>query len=83
MNPAAIPDDAPDLSCRLEDPERLPDEIDDDALRKYFTLTELDLAQVDQCRGPTNKNWIRRSALYSPMARLLFGRHTWSPILGH
>ena len=55
MNPPATPDDAPGLSNRLEEPERLPDEIDDDTLRKYFTLTKLDLAQVDQCRGPTNK----------------------------
>jgi hypothetical protein len=55
VNPPATPDDAPGLSSRLEEPERLPDEIDDDTLRKYFTLIKLDLAQVDQCRGPTNK----------------------------
>jgi TnpA family transposase len=55
VNPPSTPDDAPGLSSRLEEPERLPDEIDDDTLRKYFTLTKLDLAQVDQCRGPTNK----------------------------
>ena len=55
MNPPTTPADAPDLSGRLEEPERLPDEIDDETLRKYFTLTKLDLAQVDQCRGPTNK----------------------------
>jgi len=55
VNPPATPDDAPGLSSRLEEPERLPDEIDDETLRKYFTLTKLDLAQVDQCRGPTNK----------------------------
>ena len=40
---------------RLEEPERLPDEIDDDTLRKFFTLTKADLEQVDQCRGPANK----------------------------
>jgi TnpA family transposase len=40
---------------RLEEPDRLPGEIDDDTLRKYFTLTKADLEQVDQCRGPTNK----------------------------
>lgn len=83
MNPPSTPDDAPGLSSRPEEPERLPDEIDDDTLRKYFTLTKLDLAQVDQCRGPTNKFGFARSALYSPMAWLLSGRHTWSPLLGH
>src|ERR1039457_4991126 len=41
---------------RLEEPERLPGEIDDDTLRKYFTLTKTDLEQVDQCRGPANKS---------------------------
>ena len=42
-------------SDRLEEPDRLPDGIDDDTLRKYFTLTRLDLDQVDQCRGAVNK----------------------------
>jgi hypothetical protein len=55
VNPPATPVDAPDLSNRLEEPERLPDEIDDNTLRKYFTLTGFDLALVDHCRGPTNK----------------------------
>lgn len=45
----------PSPNDRLEEPERLPDRIDDDALRKYFTLTRPDLEQVDQCRGPANK----------------------------
>ena len=41
---------------RLEEPERLPDEIDDDTLRKYFTLTEIGPGeQVAQCRGSTNR----------------------------
>ena len=40
---------------RLAEPEPLPGEIDDDTLRKYFTLTKTDLEQVDQCRGPANK----------------------------
>jgi Domain of unknown function (DUF4158) len=35
--------------------ERLPDEIDDDTLGEYFTLTKPDLEQVNQCRGPTNR----------------------------
>jgi Domain of unknown function (DUF4158) len=33
----------------------LPQDIDPDTLRKYFTLTRPDLEQVDQCRGATNK----------------------------
>ena len=40
---------------RLEEPDRLPGEINDDTLRKYFTLAKADLEQVDQCRGPANK----------------------------
>lgn len=40
---------------RLEEPERLPEEIDDDKLRKYFTLTKPDMEQVAQRRGPTNR----------------------------
>ena len=30
----------------LETPERLPENIDADTVRKYFTLTETDLEQV-------------------------------------
>ncbi len=37
------------------DSERLPHEIDDDTVRKYFTLTQQDLEQVNQCRGPANR----------------------------
>ncbi len=55
MNLAAGSVDVSHSNDRVEEPERLPDEIDDDTLRKYFTLTTPDLAQVDQCRGPTNK----------------------------
>ena len=40
---------------QLEASERLPQDIDPDTLRKYFTLTRPDLEQVDQCRGATNK----------------------------
>lgn len=35
--------------------DRLPTDIDPETLRKYFTLTEADLAQVHQCRGILNK----------------------------
>jgi Domain of unknown function (DUF4158) len=44
-----------DVVERLEAPERLPEDIDADALRKYFTLSETDLEQVAQCRGAINK----------------------------
>ena len=40
---------------QLEASERLPQDIDPDTLRKYFTLTRPDLEQVDQCRGAENK----------------------------
>src|SRR5260370_10387370 len=40
---------------QLEASERLPQDIDPDTLRKYFTLTRPDLEQVDQCRGAANK----------------------------
>ena len=39
----------------MEAAERLPDGIDADTLRKYFTLTKPDLAEVEQCRGAVNK----------------------------
>lgn len=55
MNPPATSVEDSRPSDRLEEPERLPDEIDDDTLRKYFTLTKSDLEQVAQCRGPTNR----------------------------
>jgi hypothetical protein len=55
LNPAATSVEESGPSDRLEEPERLPDEIADDTLRKYFTLTKSDLEQVAQCRGPTNR----------------------------
>jgi len=45
-------DDSP---TGLEESERLPSEVDNDTIRKYFTLTKADLEQIDQCRGPANK----------------------------
>jgi hypothetical protein len=33
----------------------LPQEIDENTLRKYFTLTEADLTQVELCRGAINR----------------------------
>jgi hypothetical protein len=53
MNTADKPPE--DVAQELEVPERLPEEIDPDILRKYFTLTESDLEQVEQCRGPINR----------------------------
>jgi TnpA family transposase len=44
-----------DVVERLEAPERLPENIDADSFRKYFTLSETDLAQVAQCRGAINQ----------------------------
>jgi hypothetical protein len=55
LNPAAATVVGSGPNNRLEEPERLPDEIDDDTLRKFFTLTKTDLEQVDQCRGPANR----------------------------
>jgi Domain of unknown function (DUF4158) len=43
------------MAQELEVPERLPEEINPDILRKYFTLTESDLEQVEECRGPINR----------------------------
>lgn len=53
MNPAPAAID--DSGNPPEATERLPDEIDADTLRKYFTLTRLDLEEVEQCRGAVNK----------------------------
>ena len=55
MSQVAAAVDSPAPNDRWEEPERLPDGIDDDTLRKYFTLMRPDLEQVDQCRGPANK----------------------------
>jgi hypothetical protein len=53
VNPAPAAID--DSGNPPEATERLPDEIDADTLRKYFTLTRLDLEEVEQCRGAVNK----------------------------
>ena len=55
MNPAVSACDGSGPHDRLDESDRLPGEIDDDTLRKYFTLSNADLEQVDQCRGPTNR----------------------------
>lgn len=55
MNQAAASVDDSTSNDRLEQPECLPNEIDADTLRKYFTLTKPDLEQIAQCRGPTNR----------------------------
>jgi hypothetical protein len=47
LNPAAAAVGGSGPNDRLEEPERLPDQIDDDTLRKYFTLTRPDQEQVD------------------------------------
>lgn len=39
----------------LSEADRLPTDIDPETVRKYFTLTDSDLAQVHQCRGILNK----------------------------
>ena len=49
--PATIEDSA----SSPEATERLPDEVDADTLRKYFTLTRPDREEVEQCRGAVNK----------------------------
>ena len=59
---------------QLEASERLPQDIDPDTLRKYFTLTRPDLEQVDQCRGATNKLGFTRPALHAAVARPLLTR---------
>lgn len=38
-----------------EGQDRLPGEIPEDLLRKYFTLTDTDLAEIERCRGLVNK----------------------------
>jgi Domain of unknown function (DUF4158) len=53
VNPT--PDASDNSASFLEAAERLPDEIDADTLRKYFTLTRPDLEEVEQCRGAVNK----------------------------
>lgn len=53
MNPASAASD--DSANPREAGECLPDGIDADTLRKYFTLTGPDLEEVGQCRGVVNK----------------------------
>jgi hypothetical protein len=55
LNPSGSFVDGSAPNDRPEESERLPDEIDDNTVRKYFTLTKQDLEQVDQCRGPANR----------------------------
>ena len=47
--------DIAEEAVQLEASERLPEGIDLDTLRKYFTLTTEDLEEVEQCRGAINK----------------------------
>ena len=42
-------------AARLEAAEQLPETLDPESLRKYFTLTETDLQEVAVCRGVVNK----------------------------
>ena len=81
LNRSASSVDGSGPNDRPEESERLPDEIDDDSVRKYFTLTKQDLEQVDQSRGPANVG-IRRSALYASVARVLSARHARSSPFG-
>ena len=53
MNLDGTPE-SPD-SNDFEKPDRLPEDIDAESLRKYFTLTEADREQVGSCRGAINK----------------------------
>lgn len=55
MNLATSAVDGSGPSGRLDEADRLPSDIDDDTLRKYFTLTQEDLEQVGLCRGSTNR----------------------------
>jgi hypothetical protein len=42
VNVAAVAEDAVHFSPLSEQPERLPGELDEETLRKYFTLTRAD-----------------------------------------
>ena len=58
MPPTAItvPVEQDSGAARLEAAEqRLPETLDPESLRKYFTLTETDLQEVAVCRGVVNK----------------------------
>jgi hypothetical protein len=53
MNTAVAPSE--DAEQPIETHERLPDDLDTDTLRKFFTLTPSDLEPVEHCRGPINR----------------------------
>lgn len=59
MEPTPFPADNEAMDTegqeRSSEADRLPTNIDPEILRKHFTLTESDLAQVHQCRGIVNK----------------------------
>ncbi len=71
---AAAFNNDPAPNDRLEEPERLPDGIDDDTLRKYFMLMT-----GPGAGGPVpwahQQIGIRRPALYSPVARPFSARY--------
>ena len=57
MAPTAttVPVEQENSAARLEAAEQLPETLDPESLRKYFTLTETDLQEVAVCRGVVNK----------------------------
>jgi len=57
MAPTAttVPVEQESSAARLEAAEQLPETLDAESLRKYFTLTERDLQEVAVCRGVVNK----------------------------
>jgi hypothetical protein len=57
MAPTAttVPVEQESSAARLEAAEQLPETLDPESLRKYFTLTETDLQEVAVCRGVVNK----------------------------
>jgi hypothetical protein len=53
---ATVPVEQDSGAARLEAAEqRLPETLDPESLRKYFTLTETDLQELAVCRGVVNK----------------------------
>ena len=71
------PAPADDFEKDLASPERLPDAINTDTLRKYFTLTQPDLNQTHQCRGVVNK--LGFAAAYLVLADIILGPHPSRP----
>ena len=57
MAPTAttVPVEQESSAARLEAAEQLPETLDPESPRKYFTLTETDLQEVAVCRGVVNK----------------------------